>query len=375
MDPKENGRPQRDANPCVRTAETTGLRATLVWTGLLAPTALVVPGICMALDLSDEAEAVQAMLLGRYDPACAQTGPPSPKGCFSPQLTLPDSTAEQALAYRTTITVRKDQISVDGTRVMALDEFVGEDGTSTLAIPDDEKRGMLVSRLYDRLLELAEAEKDLMDARKTLAMLAQRDDLFHQGELLVSVDGDVPFSVVREVLYTAGQAQYGTFLFVAHNPWEQALTTIESSLPAIGPPRTDYDEQPPLNLSIVVSDQGLSVMGADAVLFPDGHSDSGEDADAPTLPCLGGAECTGIDDYDWAELGRLLGSIKDQYPDDLRVIVVPESQISFEVLVRVLDHARWAPHIPIDAERGAWEYWQSVRRELFPLSTLAGGAI
>ena len=290
-------------------------------------------------------------------------------------VTLPKSTAEEPPALRVHLVVSVDDILVDGVSVLSLEQIPLEDGGTELGVPDDEKRGQMITRLYDRLLDKMEQEKFLYDAQETLAVLTQRKDVVHQGELLLSIDQDAPFRVVREVMYTAGQAQWGTFLLVTHNPWLDDTRTIEISLPAIGPPRPfDAEEVPPLNLSIAVTDRGLDVMGADAVLEPDGALDWGAEEPQPMVPCLSGEVCTGLDDYDWAELSRLLGQVKDEYPDDLRVIVVPESDIPYEVIVRVLDYARWAPHLPMDAEQGAWEYWKSVRHELFPQSILAGGA-
>lgn len=290
-------------------------------------------------------------------------------------LNLPDSTAEQAPVLACHVVVQQDKLIVDGVPILSLSTELGEDGESMLVVPDDEKRGMMITALYDRLQEKSEIEKLGAEARETLAVLTQRSELARQGELLLSIDKDTPFAVVREVLYTAGQAQFGTFLFVTHNPWEDAERTIESTLPMIGPPSaTDYDERPPLNLSLLVSDRGLSVMGADAVLFPEGAADTGDDGPPLSVPCISGGACTGLDDYDWALLSEQLGKVKDEYPDDLQVIVVPESDIPYELIVRVLDHARWAPHLPMDAELGAWESWKSVRRELFPFSVLAGGA-
>ncbi len=290
-------------------------------------------------------------------------------------LTLPETTAETPPELRCHLVVRQDAILVDGVQVVSLVQQQDEEGGTVLAVSDDERRGMMIPQLYDRLLDKMEQEKLYDDAYQTLSVLTQRRDQSPRGELLVSIDKDVPFSVVREVLYSAGQAQWSTFLLVGENPWEDAMRTVEIALPRIGPPPSyEPDEDPPLNLAILVNDEGLTIMGADAVLFPDGAPTAGTDAPAPTVPCASGGACTGVDDYAWAELSRLLGLVKDEHPDELWVIVLPESDVSYELVVRVLDHARWAPYLPMDAEQGAWEYWKSVRRELFPVPTLAGGA-
>lgn len=288
-------------------------------------------------------------------------------------LSLPESTAEVFPRLRCHLVVDRESVAVDGVRVLRLETAQDADGRPVLVVPDDDTRGMLITALYDRLLEKFEDEKLGASAREALAVLAQRPELVREGELLLSIDRDTPFSVVRQVLYTAGQAQFGTFLFVTHNPWQDELRTIESALPRIGPPRQiDPEEVPPLMLSVLVGDRGLGLMGADDVLNPDGAPET--DEAGPTVPCVSGGPCVGVDDYDWAELSRQLALIKAEHPDDLRVIVVAEPEVPYEVVVRVLDHARWAPRIPMDAEQGAWESWRSVREELFPFSILAGGA-
>lgn len=154
------------------------------------------------------------------------------------------------------------------------------------------------------------------------------------------------------------------------------LAVIDSTLPAIGPPQPveeqDKDEEPPLNLSLAVTDKGITVLGADAVLNPDG---GGEEAAAPaaegeerppTVPCTSGGECTGLDDYDWAELTRILNLIKDQYPDDENVIVVPDSDMRYEIIVKTMDVARDDPE-----NKGA----DGKSRVLFPFVVIAGGAM
>lgn len=150
-----------------------------------------------------------------------------------------------------------------------------------------------------------------------------------------------------------------------------SLAVIDSTLPAIGPPQPveEQDDDPPLMLSVAVTDQGLTIMGADAVLNPEGGGEAAAPADPtaenePTIPCKE-RPCAGVESYDYAELVRLLALIKDEYPDDENVILVPESRIPYEVLVRVMDAARE------DAgNRGP----DGTSRVLFPFVVIAGGA-
>ena len=82
-----------------------------------------------------------------------------------------------------------------------------DSGQQVLAVPDEEKRGQLISTLYDVLLEKAETAKDL-GARTGSA------DFDFKGEVLLQCDRRLPFSVIREVMFTSGQAQFGNFRFI-----------------------------------------------------------------------------------------------------------------------------------------------------------------
>lgn len=150
-----------------------------------------------------------------------------------------------------------------------------------------------------------------------------------------------------------------------------SLAVIDSTLPAIGPPQpvTDQqeDEEPPLQLSLAITEKGVRVLGADKVLFPDGAPEIAEGEEAPpTIPCKGGATCTSVDDYDWSELTRVLAKIKDVYPDDENVIIVPDTKIRYEVIVATMDASR------ADREnKGA----DGQSRTLFPFVVIAGGAM
>jgi hypothetical protein len=145
-----------------------------------------------------------------------------------------------------------------------------------------------------------------------------------------------------------------------------SLAVIDSTLPAIGPPVPQEDkpdtEKPPLQLSILITSEGYTIAGADAVLKPEGGGGEGEDA-GPTVPCKE-AGCPTPDSYDNKELVRYLNLIKDQYPDDENVILVPEGRIPYEVLVVAMDATREDPETKVDDKA----------RLLFPFVVIAGGA-
>ena len=56
------------------------------------------------------------------------------------------------------------------------------------------------------------------------------------------------------------------------------LAVIDSTLPAIGTPQPSDEkpDKPPLNLSLAITDRGITIMGADAVLHPEGAPPTAE---------------------------------------------------------------------------------------------------
>jgi len=146
------------------------------------------------------------------------------------------------------------------------------------------------------------------------------------------------------------------------------FAVIDSTLPAIGQPQPPEEEpdKPPLNLSIVITDEGYTIGGADMVINPEGGDNGGSDEDAeagPTIPCKEQG-CPTLESYDVEELMRLLNLIKDEYEDDENVILVPEAMVPYEVLILTMDKTR--------EDIGQMEDGEP--RLLFPFVVVAGGA-
>jgi hypothetical protein len=133
------------------------------------------------------------------------------------------------------------------------------------------------------------------------------------------------------------------------------LAAIDSTLPAIGAPTPpDSEEDESLGLSVIVTDEGYTVAGNDATLKSPG--DDEEEDSGPTIPC-GKPGCPTASSYDIDELSRMLRDIKDRWPDEENVILVPESDIKYEVLINTMDATR-----------------KDKTGDLFPFVVIAGGA-
>lgn len=122
-------------------------------------------------------------------------------------LKLPASSALASIKTAVQLVVSRRGIIVDGDPVVAVEEVQGDDGQPTYQIPEDEKKGQLITELFDVLLDKAEEQKEI--AAKT--GLAEAE---FKGQILLQCDRRLPFSVIREVMYTAGQAQFAEFKFV-----------------------------------------------------------------------------------------------------------------------------------------------------------------
>ncbi len=128
----------------------------------------------------------------------------------SDDLTLPFSTAQKNPEVAVNLIIERKQLVVDGVPVVSLttksDQATGRD---LPAIPEDEIQGQNISKLYDVLYEKAEQAKKLGER-------SNNPDLAFKGRILLQVDKEMPYSVLRSVMYTAGQAQFGEFKFVVY---------------------------------------------------------------------------------------------------------------------------------------------------------------
>ncbi len=115
----------------------------------------------------------------------------------SADLQLPSSTALKNPKVAVNVVVSKRNITVDGVKVVDLTE---------LRVPDDYKKGTLISPLYDVLFD--KADTSLFDQ----AMGGEQQP----RRLLLQSDREIPFAVIREVMYTAGQAKYAGIEFVVY---------------------------------------------------------------------------------------------------------------------------------------------------------------
>lgn len=125
----------------------------------------------------------------------------------SEDLQLPISTSNKTPKLAVNVVVSQRDVLVDGEAVLLLEEQTGDDGIPFMAIPDSEKRGALITKLHEKLEVKAEAAKALGDRTNA-------EEFDFQGEVLLQCDKRLTFEVIREVMFTAGQAQFANFRFI-----------------------------------------------------------------------------------------------------------------------------------------------------------------
>ena len=116
----------------------------------------------------------------------------------SADLKLPLSSSKKDPEVAVSVVVSKRTVAVDGVKVIDVN-------IDDLTVADEYKRGTMITPLYDVLQEKADDAK---------ALAARNPNQPFKGRLLIQCDKDIPFSLLREVMYTAGQAQFGEFKFV-----------------------------------------------------------------------------------------------------------------------------------------------------------------
>ena len=114
----------------------------------------------------------------------------------SASLKLAASAAQLSPKDALPVIIDKKGITVDGIETMKFDEK-GQ-------VPANEVAGHIIAPLAEALR--AQAEK-----QRKLAQL--NTDVSFKGELILICDKDLPYKILRDILMTAGDAEYGNFRF------------------------------------------------------------------------------------------------------------------------------------------------------------------
>ncbi len=118
----------------------------------------------------------------------------------SADLRLVSSTAtEKSHDQMTSLAVTKNHILVDEKPIVQVKE-----GKVPVTAKREGEDGYFITPLFDALKASADHQKKLATYNKELKF---------KGRVMIVGDGDVPFRLLSEVMYTAGQAEFGEFEF------------------------------------------------------------------------------------------------------------------------------------------------------------------
>jgi len=119
----------------------------------------------------------------------------------SDDLKLPRTTSEDGLVDATVIGISSRSIQVNDRKVADL-----RNGAVDESMKRDGQEGLMINPLYDALKEVVQHLK-MIKARTGGGKF--------EGEALVVGDKNTNYRLISEVLYTAGQAEFQKFRFVA----------------------------------------------------------------------------------------------------------------------------------------------------------------
>jgi biopolymer transport protein ExbD len=111
----------------------------------------------------------------------------------------------------------------------------------------------------------------------------------------------------------------------------------------------------PLNLTVLVTDQGFTISAKGQNLGSEG---GGVDASSTAGPTVPKKRVAGKPDYDYDGLAKKVRELKDENEDESQVNIGAEKNITYDVIVKVMDSTR-----------------QDDKGELFPNVVLLGGVI
>jgi biopolymer transport protein ExbD len=118
----------------------------------------------------------------------------------SDDMKLPRSTSADPLVDATVIGISARSIQVNDVKVVDL-----RNGAVDESMKRDGQEGLMINPLYDSLKEVTQH----------LKMIKARTGDKFKGEALVVGDKNTSYRLISEVLYTAGQAEFEKFKFVA----------------------------------------------------------------------------------------------------------------------------------------------------------------
>ena len=142
--------------------------------------------------LLDVLSVILVFLMKSYSANTVQVKP-------SPSLQVPFSHSAAVVQESTAVTVTLKDIMIDDVPVMSFESGM---------VPENDRSGggFLIDPLFQKLQES-------VDQQKKIAQFNKKAEF--KGIVTIIADRNVPFSLLTQVMYTAGQAQFSKFKFAA----------------------------------------------------------------------------------------------------------------------------------------------------------------
>lgn len=126
----------------------------------------------------------------------------------SDNLKLPYSTNKAPPVLTVSVVVQKDAILVDGKEVAGVSSETNPNipNVRDYYVDGSEKTGLSINKLFDELNDKKEVSKILETKTK--------GQIKFDGKMVLQFDQNIPYSLIREVMFTAGKAEFFDFQFV-----------------------------------------------------------------------------------------------------------------------------------------------------------------
>jgi len=208
---------------------------------------------------------------------------------------------------------------------------------------DDTEHGMVKIVTLGGHLGPGYGDGPLTDLLNTNLRCYENSGVF-DGWVTIQSDKDIPWSLLEQVMYTAGRVGFDEIHLAVgngHPAVQTVLGTVPPPIGIIGAPDSPDDGQQ-VNLTIVISDRGHHVAGRGTFQTKTDGPRIVPLADRePTVPKLG-------DQYDYDSLQEVLRGIKSEYPEESAVLISASPNTTYESIIHTIDAA--TSYLPQGAE-------------------------
>ena len=108
------------------------------------------------------------------------------------------------------VMVQKDVIIVEPKTIVDVSSEIDPNmpgNHRTYFVDSSEKTGLSINKLFDEL-------NDRKETAKLLGAKSKKDALKFNGKMILQFDQNIPYSLIREVMFTAGKAEFFDFQLV-----------------------------------------------------------------------------------------------------------------------------------------------------------------